>query len=216
MDRAINFHLLDRCRCIVREAAPTRRITIFLHPDSTTRACENLDVIFLSHCTEEIGFSPIEESTVFPIVGVFERTVVFSAVALHTPTGSSDDQKLEALRRLDQFRRWRSLDERRYCLVCGKVITGRQIQVAGGTHSNGPMKLSCPTEGCNSIPMDWVLPTNEILAKVDELATDERKASGLPPEAVTNGTRKLVRQQKEHNYFASRFLKFALAFKRYS
>jgi hypothetical protein len=151
---------------------------------------------------------------VFPIVGVFERTVVFPAVALHTPTGSSDDQKLEALRRFDQFRQWRSLDERRYCLVCSKVITGRQIQISGGTL--GPMKLSCPTEGCNSIPMDWVLPMNEILAKVDDLATDEREASGLNPEAVTNGTRKLVREQKGHNYFGSRFLEFALAFKRYS
>ena len=127
-----------------------------------------------------------------------------------------DDQKLEALRRLDQFRQWRSLDERRYCLVCGKVITGRQIQVAGGTRGNGPMKLSCATEGCNSIPMDWVLPTNEILAKVDELAADEGKASGLKPEAFTSGTRKLVREQKGHNYFVSQLLKFVLAFKRYS
>jgi hypothetical protein len=211
MDRAINFHLLDRCRCIVREAAPTRRITIFFHPDSTTRACGNLDVIFFSQCMEEIGFSPIKESTVFPIVGVCEGTVVSQAVELQTPTGSSDDQKLEALRRLDQFRQWRALDERRYCLVCGKVITGRQIQVVGGTL--GPMKLSCPTEGCNSIPMDWVLPTNEILAKVNEPATGERKAWGLRPEAVTNGTRKLTREQTGHNYLVSRFLKFA--FKRH-
>jgi hypothetical protein len=135
-------------------------------------------------------------------------------VALHTLTGSSDDQKLDALRRLDQFRQWRSLDEGRYCLVCGKVITGRQIQVSGGTL--GPMKLSCSTEGCNSIPMDWVLPTNEILARVNETATDERKASGLTPETVTRDTSKLVREQKGPNYFVSRFLKFALAFKRYS
>ncbi len=169
---------------------------------------------FLSWYTEEIGFSPIEESTVLPIVGVVQGTVVFQAVALHTPTDSSEDQKLEALRRLDQFRQWRSLDERRYCLVCGKVITGRQIEVTGGTL--GPMKLSCPTKSCNSIPMDWVLPTNEVLVRVKEMATDERKASGLTSEAVTKGTRKPGREQKGQNYFVSRFFKFALAFKRYS
>jgi hypothetical protein len=45
----------------------------------------------------------------------------------------ADNEKLEALRLLDQFRAWHSLDEKRYCLVCGKLITGRQIQLAGGT-----------------------------------------------------------------------------------
>ena len=99
-------------------------------------------------------------------------------MTLSTATKLSDDEKLEALRRLDQFRQWHSLDEKRYCLVCGKLISGRQIQVAGGTRGNGPLRLSCPTDGCNSIPMDWVLPTDEILAKVEKLAAEERKASG--------------------------------------
>ncbi len=154
-----------------------------------------------------IGFSPIKESTAFPIVGVVERTVVSQSVTPYTSTGSSDDQKLDALRRLDQFRQWRSLDERRYCLVCGKVITGRQIKVADGTL--GPMGLSCPTEGCNSIPMDWVLPTNEILAKANEAPPDGPSASVLTPEPVIDVTRELTREQKGHNYFLSRFLKFA-------
>ena len=87
-------------------------------------------------------------------------------VALSPPIRLPDTDKLDALCRLDQFRQWRSLDEKRFCLVCGKIITGRQIQVAGGTRGNGPLRLSCPTERCNSIPMDWVLPTDEILAKV--------------------------------------------------
>ena len=82
---------------------------------------------------------------------------------LSAPIRLSDGDKLEALQRLDQFRLWRSLDEKRYCLVCGKIMTGRQIQVAGGTRGNGPLRLSCPTERCNSIPMDWVLPTDETL-----------------------------------------------------
>ena len=85
-------------------------------------------------------------------------------VVLSPPVSLPDAGKLGALRRLDQFREWRSLDDKRFCLVCGKIITGRQIEVAGGTRGNGPQRLSCPTERCNSIPMDWVLPTDEILA----------------------------------------------------
>jgi len=128
----------------------------------------------------------------------------------------SDQEKLEALRRLDQFRQWHSLDEKRYCLVCGNLITGRQIQVAGGTRGNGPLRLNCPTEQCNSIPMDWVLPTDEVLAKVERLAEEERKASALKPAVVTIGNVETVRTDKAHNDIMSRLLKFAFAFKRYS
>jgi hypothetical protein len=135
-------------------------------------------------------------------------------VTLTTAISLSDQEKLEALRRLDQFRQWHSLDEKRYCLVCGKLITGQQIQVAGETRGNGPLRLNCPTEPCNSIPMDWVLPTDEILAKVERLAEEERKASALKPAAVTIGNGKAVPSHKAHNDFMSRLFKFALPFKR--
>ena len=137
-------------------------------------------------------------------------------MTLSPPVTLSDADKLDALRRLDQFRQWHSLDEKRYCLVCGKLITGRQIQVAGGTRGNGPLRLNCPTEQCNSIPMDWVLPTDEVLAKVERLAEEERKASALKPAAVTIGNVETVRTDKAHNDIMSRLLKFAFAFKRYS
>ena len=100
-------------------------------------------------------------------------------MTLSTATRLSDEENLEALRRLDQFRQWHSLEEKRYCLVCGKLISGRQIQVADRTRGNEPLRLTCPTEGCNSIPMDWVLPTDEILARVEKLVEEERKASAL-------------------------------------
>ena len=96
------------------------------------------------------------------------------------------------------------------------LISGRQIQVAGGTRGNGPLRLSCPTEGCNSIPMDWVLPTDEILARVEKLVEEERKASALKPAAVTIGNGKAVPSHKTHHDLMSRLLKFALPFKRYS
>jgi hypothetical protein len=137
-------------------------------------------------------------------------------VTLSTAVRLADYEKLDVLRRLDQFRQWHSLDEKRYCLVCGKLITGRQIEVSGGTRGTGPVQLSCPTERCNSIPMDWVLPTDEILAKVEKLAEEERKASALTPAAVTIGNGKAAPSHKPHNDFMSRVLKFALPFKRHA
>src|SRR5262245_1820348 len=108
------------------------------------------------------------ESTVRPIVRTVDGKVVSQAVALSPVTKLSDEEKLEVLRSLDQFRQWHSLEDKRYCLVCGLLISGREVQVTGGTHGNGPLRLSCPTQKCNSIPMDWVLPTDEILAKVEK------------------------------------------------
>lgn len=62
-------------------------------------------------------------------------------------------EKLIALRSLDQFRHWDSLDDRRRCLQCGKPITGAQIRVIGPA----PFRLQCPTADCPAIPMDWSL-----------------------------------------------------------
>ena len=151
-----------------------------------------------------------------PIVRVIDGNVVFRAVALTTAVKLSGNEKLEALRLLDQFRAWHSLDEKRYCLVCGKLITGRQIQVAGVTHGNGPLELNCPTEHCNSIPMDWVLPTDEILARVEIMAAEELKASALKPAAVTIGNGKTVHTDKSHEHFVSRLRRLAFHLKRHA
>ena len=135
---------------------------------------------------------------------------------LVAPTKLSDEEKLEVLRRLDQFRRWRSLEEKRYCLVCGTVISGRQIEVGGGTRGNGPLRLSCPTAACNSIPMDWVLPTDEVLAKVEKLAQEERKTSALKPAVVTIGNGKIVPTAKSHTHFVSRLRRLTFHLKRHA
>ena len=137
-------------------------------------------------------------------------------MTLSTAARLADDEKLEVLRRLDQFRHWHSLDEKRYCLVCGELISGRQIQVDGGTRGNGSLRLSCPTERCNSIPMDWVLPTSEVLAKVEKLAAEERNAHELSLAAVTTDNSRTVPSHKPRDDFMSRLLKFASPFKRYS
>jgi hypothetical protein len=69
-----------------------------------------------------------------------------------------DAKKLETLRRLDQFRDWHSLDNKRYCLVSGAIITGREIGVIGGARGTGRVRVICPTRNCHSIPLDWVIP----------------------------------------------------------
>ena len=120
------------------------------------------------------------------------------------------------LRRLDKFRQWRSLDDNRYCLVCGKLVSGRQIQVTGGTRGNGALQLSCPTEKCNAIPMDWVLPTNEILAKMEKLAEEEQKVAEPKPAAVIIDNAKTLPSVKAHDDLMSLLIKFVSPFKRYS
>ena len=133
-------------------------------------------------------------------------------MALSPPITLSNVDKLDALRRLDQFRQWRSLDEKRFCLVCGNIITGQQIKVAGGTRGNGPLRLSCPTERCNSIPMDWVLPTDEILARVEKLAAQEREAAVRI--TVTQDNQGHQRGDGGHKSIGSRLREFAFPFKR--
>jgi hypothetical protein len=90
-------------------------------------------------------------------------------VSLLCPIELSAADRLQVLQRLDQFRNWSSLDEQRYCLVCGRIISGRDICIVGGTRGTGPLRLICPTRGCHSIPMDWVLPTDEVLANMSSL-----------------------------------------------
>jgi hypothetical protein len=85
---------------------------------------------------------------------------------LLAPIELSGPDKLEILQRLDRYRKWRSLEEKRYCLACGQIIEGRDIQVVGGTRGTGPLRLICPTPSCHSIPMDWVIPTDEVLARM--------------------------------------------------
>jgi hypothetical protein len=148
-----------------------------------------------------------------PIVRSLGRNVISRTVTLATAIRLSDQEKLETLRRLDQFRQWHSLDEKRYCLVCGNLITGQQIQVAGETRGNGPLRLNCPTEPCNSIPMDWVLPTDEILARVEIMAAEELKASALRPAAGTDGNGRTMDAGKAHDDLVSRLRRFALHFK---
>src|SRR5258708_20599501 len=123
------------------------------------------------------------------------------AVALLDPIKFSEREKLEVLQRLDRYRKWRSLEEKRYCLVCCKVIAGHDIQVIGGTRGTGPLRVICSTRGCHSIPMDWVLPTDEVLAKMS-MAENERRIERPRPQDIRN------------EKFPARLRRFATPFRR--
>jgi hypothetical protein len=71
---------------------------------------------------------------------------------------SSDAEKLATLRHLDPFRVWRSLDDERRCLSCGRIISGREIRFVGGTPETGEVCAICPTENCKAVALDWAVP----------------------------------------------------------
>src|SRR4051812_15166250 len=68
----------------------------------------------------------------------------------------SPDDKLDVLRYLDEFHFWHSVDDKRFCKRCGRLITGRQILVMQLRGRRGRMRLQCPTVGCVSTPSEWV------------------------------------------------------------
>jgi hypothetical protein len=63
--------------------------------------------------------------------------------------------KLDALRYLDKFHFWHSLDDERRCDRCGRSLTGRQIIVIELPGTRGKLALKCPTPGCQSMPKNW-------------------------------------------------------------
>ena len=118
---------------------------------------------------------------------------------LLAPIELSSAEKLEILQRLDRYRKWRSLDEKRYCLACGQIIDGHVMLVVGGTRGTGPLRLICPTRGCHSIAMDWVIPSDKVLARLSMLEEEE----SAPPKTV-------VRARER---FTARLKKFAMQFR---
>ena len=119
---------------------------------------------------------------------------------LRSPIELSGAEKLEILQRLDRFRKWQSLGDQRYCLTCGEVIDGHSILVVGGARGTGPLRLICPTNCCHSIPMDWVIPNDEVLARVSEFREQQSQAPKKTP-------------VKSHERFGDRLRKFAMQFR---
>ena len=122
---------------------------------------------------------------------------------LLAPIELSGAEKFEILQRLDRYRKWQSLEEKRYCLACGNVITGHEIDVVGGTRGTGPLRVVCSTPRCHAIPMDWVLPSNQVLEKMSMLQ-DEPPISAI----------RMDRWGRRENSFGAALRKFAGQFRR--
>src|SRR6266513_5579628 len=96
-----------------------------------------------------------------------------SVIPPSQPIRLAAEDKLEALRRIDKGRPWSSLDDQLYCTICKKVISGRQIEVVGGTNGLRALRIKCSTTGCFSTPADWTLPVkSDIVREIDILFRD--------------------------------------------
>src|SRR3954468_25080648 len=77
----------------------------------------------------------------------------FNLHAFQMDTPLLPEDKLALLQATDLRRKWHSLDDQRVCVLCDRMITGRQIEVT--REPGGALTLHCPTEGCPSVPSDW-------------------------------------------------------------
>jgi hypothetical protein len=73
-----------------------------------------------------------------------------------SPFEKRPDVKLRWLRKLDRVAPWHTADDRRLCTRCERMFSGREARIAGGTRSTGPLRVECPTRGCNSTPAQWI------------------------------------------------------------
>ncbi len=73
------------------------------------------------------------------------------------------EERLSILKRQDRFRDWDSLDDQRFCILCDRTFTGRQVDIIRA--GRGRWMLHCPTETCKSTPRHWVYPGNPLISR---------------------------------------------------
>ena len=83
-----------------------------------------------------------------------------------TPLRLTLEEKIDALRHLDEFHFWHSLDDVRICRRCHRHITGWQIEVVEVAGGADPLRLQCPTPDCKSSPGEWVYADPILAAKM--------------------------------------------------
>jgi hypothetical protein len=98
-----------------------------------------------------IGVLPMGVSESAPIPPNLPARSNGVAVQMHPALLPED--KLMVLQANDLRRKWHSLDDQRVCVLCDRIITGRQVEVK--REPNGTLSVHCPTAGCPSVPSDW-------------------------------------------------------------
>jgi hypothetical protein len=102
-----------------------------------------------------------------------EFATIASMLSPSQPIQPGAEDKLAALRRLDKSRAWNSLDDQLYCTSCKTIISGRHIEVVGGTNGLRALHLKCSTPGCLSTPADWIVPVKpETVREIEFLFRD--------------------------------------------
>jgi hypothetical protein len=103
-----------------------------------------------------------------------EFATIASMLSPSQPIRTGAEDKLAALRRLDESRAWNTLDDQLYCTGCKSIISGRQIEVVGGTNGLRALHLKCSTPGCLSTPADWIMPVkSDTVREIDFLFRDD-------------------------------------------
>jgi hypothetical protein len=96
------------------------------------------------------------------------------------------DDRLSVLRTEDQFRKWRSLDDERLCIICKRKFNGRQVEIR--RLRNRKYELHCPTEGCNSRPHLWIYRATPLVSHVLESdwwrAASKRQERSVPASSL--------------------------------
>jgi hypothetical protein len=72
------------------------------------------------------------------------------------------DERLMILREMDRFRSWESLDDQRFCILCERHFSGRQVEIS--RKRGGHLQLHCPTVGCEAGANLWVYPGNPLVS----------------------------------------------------
>jgi hypothetical protein len=124
------------------------------------------------------------------------------------PLHLAAEDKLDALRYLDEFHYWHSLDDERVCQRCRRTITGRQIVVIELQGTRGKLRLQCPTVGCASTVSEWVY-ANPVQAARQRADLTVAK-NGKPPKSADvlnlrthQGNRAAVRRRRRKPLFAA-------------
>ncbi|HMJ06416.1 MAG TPA: hypothetical protein VK474_09205 [Chthoniobacterales bacterium] len=73
------------------------------------------------------------------------------------------EDRLDALRKGDPAHSWRSLDDRRSCILCEKTFSGRAVEIS--ISAQGRVRLRCPSESCPGTPHEWVHPGNPLVSQ---------------------------------------------------
>ena len=92
----------------------------------------------------------------------------------------SPKEKLQLLQSCDHWRKWESLGEKRYCVMCECTFTGREVRITLDRRDTAV--AHCPTPDCSATPREWLHPGNPLtddtawqdwLRIIDDLSDNE-------------------------------------------